>query len=360
MVLALLKHALPRFVLGIYAEVRTGMIHGKSIYLCLATIVLAATVTGQAISTNQPQQDDRVIVGTNLVTVNVIVTDDHGHYVQGLSEDQFTVYDNNIKQRIAHFSREASPISFGIVCEVHESAPEQTRQVLAAVKQFTSTLRSEDDFFFMAFSEHGSFITDFIPSSNQVLDHLRGVKPGGPSSLYDSVYLAATRLKKARNLKKALLLVSDGHDTNSEHSYNSLRSRLRTLDAQVYAIGITDPALDQFAGYRHWFFEDITRRAKRRSVQVSPEVASGRAVLAEMSRASGGSTYLPETESEAELAYACSQIASELRQQYTLTFYSQGTANTGWHKLKVRVRASQPYSSLSLSYRKGYQLSREQ
>jgi len=232
--------------------------------------------------------------------------------------------------------------------------------VLAPVKQFTGTLRTEDDFFFMAFSEHGSFTTDFIPSSNQVLDHLRGVKPGGASSLYDSVYQAATRLTKARNLKKALLLMSDGYDTNSAHTYNSLRNRLSTLDAQVYAIGITDPALDQSARYRRWFFEDITRQSGRRSVQVSPEAASGKAVLAEISRASGGATYLPEMESEAELAYICSQIASELHQQYTLAFYSNTTVSTEWHKLKVRVREAQAHSSLRLSYRKGYQLGRDQ
>jgi len=231
--------------------------------------------------------------------------------------------------------------------------------VLAAVKQFTGTLQSEDDFFFTGFSEHGSFTTDFIPSADQVLDHLRGVKPGGPSSLYDSIYLAATRLKKARNLKKALLLVSDGYDTNSEHNYKSLRNSLRTLDAQIYAIGIVDPALDQLAGSRRWFFEDITRQGGRRLLPVSPEAATGRAVLAEMSRASGGTTYLPEMESETELAYICSQIALELRQQYTLTFYSKATVSSEWRRLKVRVRESQVRSDLRLSYRKGYQLSRD-
>src|SRR3569832_2815191 len=100
----------------------------KGIYLCLATIVLAATVTGQSTSITQQQQDDRVVTCTNLVTVNVIVTDGNGHYVQGLSEDQFAVYDNNVKQQIADFSSEPSPLSIGIVCEVHESRPEQPRQ----------------------------------------------------------------------------------------------------------------------------------------------------------------------------------------------------------------------------------------
>lgn len=94
--------------------------------------------------------------------------------------------------------------------------------MLAAIKQFTSTLGNEDNFFFLAFSEHGSLVTDFVPSADQVLDHLHFVKPGGPSSLYDSIYLAADRLKKSRNLKKSLLVISDGQDTSSIHNYDKL------------------------------------------------------------------------------------------------------------------------------------------
>lgn len=330
----------------------------RTIYLFLA-LVLAATVRAQTSSTNQPQQAERVVVGTNLVTVNVIVTDGNGRYVQSLSQDQFRIYDNNVQQQIAHFSSEPGPLSVAIVYEVHESTREQARQVLTALKQFTSSLRSDDDFFLMAFSQHGSFTTDFIPSSNQVVDYLQVVKPGGPSSLYDSLYLATTRLTKARNLKKALLLISDGYDTCSAPSYNAVLNRLSALDVQVYAIGIADPALDPFAQFRGWLFEDITRQGGRRSVQLSPEAASGRAVLAEMSRASGGTTYLPEMESEAELAYILSQIALELRQQYTLAFYAKATVSTGWHKLEVRVRESQAYSDLRLSYRNGYQVSND-
>lgn len=330
----------------------------KLLCICVVTFVLALTVTAQVTPTSQPQ-DDKIVVGTNLVTVNVIVTDSEGRYVKGLSRDEFTIYDNKVEQQIAHFSAEAASVSIGIVCEVHDGAPEQTRAVLAAVKNFTGTLGSKDDFFFVGFSEHGSVSTDFIPSANQLSDHLRLIKPKGPSSFYDAVYLAAARLKHTKNLKKALLLISDGHDTDSSHSYNKLRDRLRTLDVQIYAISIADPALDQFARYRRWHFEDITRQLGPQSVPVSPESATGRAVLAEMSRASGGATYLPEMESESELAYICSQIALELRQQYTLAFYSNPAGNDGWHKLKVRVRESQAHSNLKLSYRKGYQFGRD-
>lgn len=320
----------------------------------LGLVIFATVVWGQTAATTSTQQDDRVVVGTNLVTVNVIVTDKNGRYVKGLTRNQFELYDEKTKQNIAHFSADASPVSLGIVLEVHENTAEKTRAMLAAVKEFTSTLNSRDDFFFVAFSKNGSVTTEFIPSLDQVVNHLQVVKPGGPSALYDALYLAAERLQKTRNLKKALLVISDGQDEQSRHSYNELRNRLRTFDAQVYAIGIADSAADPYAGYGRWVFEDITRQTGRRSFLMNSEAAMGRAVLAEMSRVSGGTAYYPETESEPELTGICTQIAFELRQQYTLGFYSRDAGHSRTRRLKVSVNRAGGASGLTLSYRQSY------
>lgn len=326
------------------------------IYWLLGTLCVAIfTVTGvgQTITPKPAQQDERVLVGTNLVTVNVIVADRNGRYVKGLTRNQFEIYDEKTKQNIAHFSANSSPVSLGIILEVHENAAAgKTKAMLAALKEFTSTLNDRDDFFFVAFSKNGHLTTDFIPTADQVESHLKVVKPGGPSALYDALYLAAERLQKTANLKKALLVISDGQDEQSRHSYKELRNRLRTFDAQVYAIGIADPETDPFAGYGRWVFEDITRLSGRRSFLMNSDAAMGRGVLAEMSRVSGGNTYFPETESEPELTGICTQIAFELRQQYTLGFYSRDAGDGKWRRLKVRVTS--PASGLSLSYREGY------
>lgn len=291
----------------------------------------------------------------NLVTLNVIVTDNNGRYVSGLERDKFEIYDDKVKQKIAHFSANDSPVSLGIVCEIHDSTPDRARAMLAAIKSFTSTLSNRDDFFFVAFSRYGSVHTGFIPSWEQLTDHLKLVKPGGPTAFYDAVYLATQRLQSAANLKKALLVISDGRDEHSQHSYKELRNRLRTFDAQIYAIGIADPANDQFAGYGRWVFEDITRQSGRRSFLLNSEASFGRAVLSELSRASGGVTYFPQSESEPELTGICTQISLELRQQYTLGFYSRQPEGK-WHRLKVQVRKPSGGSSLTLSYREGYQI----
>ena len=323
-----------------------------------AVVILAIAITSVAQSerTNPAQQDDRIVVGTNLITLNVIVTDSKGRYVSGLERDKFEVYDDKVKQEIAHFSANDSPVSLGIVCEIHDSTPERARAMLAAIKSFTTTLNTRDDFFFVAFSKYGSVNTGFIPSWEQLTDHLKFVKPGGPSAFYDAVYLATQRLQNTHNLKKALLVISDGRDENSQHSYKELRNRLRTFDAQIYAIGIADPRDDQFAGYGRWVFEDITRQSGRKSFLLNSEASLGRAVLSELSRASGGVTYFPQSESEPELTAICTQISVELRQQYTLGFYSRQPDASKWHRLKVRVIKPEGGTSLTLSYREGYQL----
>jgi hypothetical protein len=115
-------------------------------------------------------------------------------------------------------------------------------------------------------------------------------------------------------------------------------------------------ANDPFAGYGRWVFEDITRLSGRRSFLLNSEASLGRAVLSELSRASGGATYFPQNESEPELMAICTQISLELRQQYTLGFYACQPDASKWHRLKVQVNRPQGSGSLTLSYREGYQL----
>jgi VWFA-related protein len=153
------------------------------------------------------------------------------------------------------------------------------------------------------------------------------------------------------------LIISDGEDDRSQHSYKELRSRLRTFDVQIYTIGIADPTTDRFAGYGRWVFEDVTRQTARRSFLLNSDAALGRAVLEEMSRASGGANYISNTENEPELTGICTQIAYELRHQYTLGFYSNDVDGKKWRRLKVRIIRSESASRLTLSYREGYQLS---
>lgn len=333
-------------------------VHAVGMSLLLAMSISPARAQDET----KPKQDERIVTATNLVTVNVIVTDRNGKYVKGLGRNQFEVYDEGVKQRIAHFINEPGPVSLGIVCEIHNSTPEEkTRAMLTALKQFTHGLRSDDDFFFTAFGAQGSVTAGFVPTADQVLDHLEIVQPGGPSSFYDAIFTAAERLRRGRHLKKALIVVSDGDDDKSRTSYDQLRERLKEFDVQIYAISISNPASAQFANHSRWHFEDITRQTTRRRFLLNDKDSIGRTVLAELARVSGGASYFPESENEPELLWICARIALELREQYTLGFYpTEQIEKKSWRRIQVKVKTGRESRGLVLSYRRGYRRTNQQ
>jgi hypothetical protein len=94
----------------------------------IGTLMLVLTVGARAQQESRVnhQGEEKITTATNLVTVNVIVTDRNGRYMTGLGRDQFEVYDEKLKQQIAHFSNKAAPVSVGIVCEIQNRTPEKT------------------------------------------------------------------------------------------------------------------------------------------------------------------------------------------------------------------------------------------
>ncbi|HEU4712910.1 MAG TPA: VWA domain-containing protein [Pyrinomonadaceae bacterium] len=321
----------------------------KTLLLTPIPLLIVVTALSQINSTPPPKLGEiQVAESRELVTLNVIVTDRNGHYVEGLTPDQFEIYDNNVKQDITRFSFDDSSATFGIVYEVDENDTEQLSGVLNALKQFVSTLQDDDDFFFVVFNKRGSATTGFIPSPAQILEYMQFVSVGDPFSLYDSIYFATERLKQSPNIKKALFVISDAKDDGSSNSYRKLRYRVRNLNAQIYVIGRDEPAADTLRG---WHFEDLTRQSGKRSFLQDTDTGVGRLVLDEMSRASRDS-YFPQAESESELAGICTQIKLELHRQYTFGFYSNVTGGK-WHTLKVRLRET-TQRGYTLSYREGY------
>jgi Ca-activated chloride channel family protein len=301
------------------------------------------------------QEDEKVTVNANLVSVNVSVTDSHGRYVRGLSGGQFELFDDGMKQRVAHFSADDAPFSLGVVYDMHPTTREHAAAVLGALKQFVGALRREDDFFLLVFDERGSATVGFVPTAEQIGGHLAYVPPREPNSLYDAVYLAAEELRSRPRAKRALLVISDGIDHGSRHGYGELRRKVAEFDVQLYGISTTGRDGGARAGAGRWAYEELTRRVGGRSPSGAAEDSYGRAVLEEMARASGGASYSPLTESEGELSDIFARVALEVRRQYTVGFYP--AAATGYarrHKILVRVKQSDGAGRLRLSYRESY------
>ena len=279
----------------------------------------------------ESKDDQRITLNTDIVNVTISVTDPYGRFVTGLAKDRFDVFDNKVKQEIAHFTDEDAPVSLGIVYDVSGSMRERINRSLLALRRFIETSHNDDDFFLIGFNDRAKLIQDFTTSGDSVLGHLMLANPHGSTALYDAAYIAVEKVQQGRHSKRALLIISDGQDNNSRYTYKELRNIVKEADVQIYAIGITDPYNDSLAGY-------------------------GRSVLEEITRMTGGRAFFPNDYNEPELLEICTRIALELRHQYSVGFYPTDVASEAkWHKVQVKVNPPRGLGRLSLSYREGYQ-----
>jgi Ca-activated chloride channel family protein len=251
--------------------------------------------------------------------------------VTGLGKDHFEIFDDKVKQQIAHFTDDDAPVSLGIVYDVSGSMKERVGRSIRALRRFIETSHDDDDFFLIGFNDRAKLVQDFTTSGDSILGHLMFASPHGSTALYDAAYIAVEKVQQGRQSKKALLIISDGQDNNSRYTYKELRNRVKEADVQIYAIGITDPANDSLAGF-------------------------GRSVLEEITRMTGGRAFFPNAYNEPELVEICTRIALELRHQYSVGFYPTDLQSEAkWHKVQVKVNPPKGLGRLSLSYRDGYQ-----
>jgi Ca-activated chloride channel family protein len=318
--------------------------------LLFAVCVVAVAATAAA----RYQDDERVVVDSRLVTVNVSVTDSRGRHVAGLTSEQFEVFDDNARRPVEQFSAAPGPFTLGIVYDIHSSNDARVDETLRALRRFTGALGGGDRFFLMIFNGRGSVTLGFVPTAEQVAGHLTYASAKEPSALYDAVFTAAERVSAHPSAKKALLIISDGGDHNSRHSHAEVHRRVREFNVQVYGIAVADTTDNTEAGRARWTVEDLTRRAGERAFASRGDAALGRAALEEFARTSGG-VYFPDDGRGGELAELCARVALDLRSQYTLAFRPSDVASEKkWRAIRVRINRPGGSDGLRLSYRKGY------
>ena len=228
--------------------------------LNIRRVVVAAilAIVAGAASYGRPQaQGVRFRAAVELVNVTATVTDDSGRFVSGLKQSDFLVYDDEQRVEVTHFSAERVPVSLGIVLDTSGSmAGEKIAAARAALDRFLfDLLGPEDEVFLYRFDSRPHLVQAWTNDRERVASELRQLRADGATALYDAVAEALPLLQSGRHRKKALLIISDGNDTNSRTDLATVRQLIRQSESLVYAIGIdTELTLKPFArhgGIRH-------------------------------------------------------------------------------------------------------------
>ena len=279
---------------------------------------------------DSPRGDIRV--QSTLVLIPVTVTDPLNRFVTGLDRDNFRLFEDKSEQKVTHFASEDAPLSIGLVFDISGSMGSKLVKSREAVAQFFKTANPEDEFFLVEFNDRPELVVDLTTRLEEIQNRLTFTQSRGRTALLDAVYMALNTMKKAKNPRKALLIISDGGDNSSRYTESEVKSRVREADVQIYAIGI---------------FESMASRGR------TPEEMSGPGLLSEIAEQTGGRHF--PVDNLSELPDVAAKIGVELRNQYILGYTPSNLERDGKYR-KVQVKLVQPRGlpPLRASWRLGY------
>jgi Ca-activated chloride channel family protein len=274
------------------------------------------------------QQDDDVIrVNTELVVLNVTVTDKAGEYVPGLKQADFKVFEDGKEvpaSAIANFGVHESPFASVVLLDTSGSMESRLSLGRSAAIRFLDGLRLEDVAAVYNFDTKIQRVQDFS-SGRDLAPTAYAIKARGMTTLYDAIIEAVNALTARQEARKAIVVLSDGMDTYSKTSSSKAMEAAMAIGATIYTV---DMSANDAPGQRN---------------------AQSAAVLKTFAENTGG-RFLA-TPGGPALRDAFASIASELSHQYTISYRPLNQAHDGrWRALEVKISRA----DLAVRTRKGY------
>ena len=305
----------------------------------LAALCAACWAAEPAFAQDKPEELRGYAVTVTSVTLAVTVQDGRGRYVNDLVQADFTVTENGAPRTISRFSHDFNaPLSLTILLDVSGSMALQDKmaECRPALARFvTDLLKPGDEAALLIFADgEVEVASGYSEDKTRFLEVLAGTEAYGKTALNDAVAVSPEYARKGRHEKKALLLVTDGIENDSQYSPAQAAEIAKKVDVPIYTLGYKIP-LD----------EQLLSKHKR-----APGLTSGGIVesLESFSRATGGKAFFVIT--PAELAGALAEIRRETGHQYILGYTSHSSPEEGFTRIKVltknrklRVRAREGY-----------------
>ena len=323
-------------------------------------IIAGVAVAGAGTRAQQSQQTTpnpgfQFRTSVDLINVTATVTDSQGRFVPGLRMEDFDVYEDGKLQKISQFDSERVPVSLGIVLDSSGSMDgEKMTKAQDAVRRFLDDLLGpQDEVFLMRFDSRVSVVSDWTENRAAVSRMVRSIRPTGGTALYDAMSDAVPLGEQGTRRKKALVLISDGNDSDSSTDVDTVQRQIRESELLVYAVGIDSQqeSLGQTIGQTIGRIILQLPRSGSSGPRTSRSSGGERlneGVLRSITDDSGGRTEIIRSARDIDAATA--GIASELSRQYFLGYSTSSPRDGRWHTIDVRVKRG----NYTIRARKGF------
>jgi Ca-activated chloride channel homolog len=294
--------------------------------LPLLIFVLAFLFSPSVNSQTNQDEDDVVRVNTDLVVLNLTVTDRNGQYVSGLDRSAFRVFEDGREQTITTFSLEETPFAAVLLLDTSGSMESRMSLARSAAIRFLDGLRADDVAAVYSFDVRVQPIQEFS-ASRDLSPLVFDVRARGYTSLYDAIVRAARDLSARAERRRAIVVLSDGADNRSSANFDRALNAALAANATIYTVDLSDPTNTQ----RHSAVSQLRAFATR---------SGGRFV---------------STPGGRSLREAFTAIVEELGRQYTIGYQPMNAERNGrWREIEVRTARPE----LQVRTRTGYRASR--
>ncbi|MDQ3323697.1 MAG: VWA domain-containing protein [Acidobacteriota bacterium] len=324
--------------------------------LSLMLLILPLKLQAQVTESDTNQKTNKMFV-----SVPVTVSDREGHYIPGLTKEDFTVYQDGIKQKITFFAKYNEPLNIVLLLDTSGSARNVIKKIKDAAEDFIELLNPNDQCQVATFDSQVKILNPFTSNHQTLKNSLDKVEINeqGGTLMYSAVRQIAQDSFVNTQGRKVIILLSDGKDFGSAVTKDELLDRLEESDILIYTIfyktglKINKPAADS----------DRTKKGRqnkkpRKNKNKNSPLVPGRVMyvpteeeiillerndeieavdsLVKMSDMTAGRFYFSDVPN---LKKIFRKITGELTQQYRLGYNSKDAANDkAVHEIDVKVK----------------------
>ncbi len=254
----------------------------------------------------------------NLQTLAVRVTDKQGRDVHGLSAQDFTVFEDGRPQKIAFFESGNQPISLTVVLDSSTSMESSHKlgRARALIGPLIRGNHPDDEISFEPFTDRVAYFPQLTQEQRAKPPAIRVGSNRSGTALYDALATALCHLRTARNVRKAVVVITDGADQHSRLGIAQLIHLARASQAQIFMIGFFDP------------LENEAYRSGGQTLTLinGHDIDNPIHVFERISKESGAESFFPS--SEKNLEAVLNRILGILQAQYTIAYVPPGIDKT--------------------------------
>jgi len=313
------------------------------------------------------EKTEPIRTNVQLVNVPVMALNKRGLPVIDLNMEDFQVFEDGVEQKITHFDRETqTPLRIGLIMDTSNSARSRLTYEKEAASEFVYIIlrngNTKNQMFLQTFDASSSIIQDFTSDPDLLNEKIQGLKSGGGKALYDAIYSACREKMRntgpAEDMRRVLVILSDGLDVQSQHTLNQVISMSRMSETMIYTVGTAaygfsnpgDKLLEALSAETGGYPSFPMRIAPGADYETG-YMSHGQIGETSQNKGLGAETGKFAAEGLVHLADALQFIGRDLDEQYTLGYRPRHDALDGTYRM---IKVVTPHRGVTLRWKPGY------